>query len=172
MTSRWSVRTVWIVWTVSAFGIAAAGLLSLGGVALASDTPVPAGTDFGAGLTLQQVVGVEDVVRDPDRYNAGPILMRGTISDVCQRKGCWTVLRQGEATVRVRFKDYGFFLPADSSGKLAYVEGVVKVETLSEKTARHYAEESGNGKSDSVEAIRGPQREIGFTASGVRLIAN
>ena len=56
---------------------------------------------------------------------------------MCPKKGCWTVLRQGDASVRVRFKDYGFFLPKDSSGKQPYVEGVVNVETLSEKTARH-----------------------------------
>ena len=151
------------------FGGVARVVLLLGGLALASETTVPPGTDFGAGLTLQQAVGVEDVVRDPERYTSGPILLQGTISDVCQKKGCWTVLRQGEATVRVRFKDYGFFLPKDSSGKQAYVEGVVKVETLSEKTARHYADESRDGNADS---IRGPQREVGFTASGVRLVAN
>ena len=62
-------------------------------------------------------------------------------------------------------------LGAEAPGKQAYVEGVVKVETLSEKTARHYAKESGRENSGSADSIQGPQREIGFTASGVRLIA-
>jgi hypothetical protein len=152
-------------------GVVAAVALLWGGLTLASDTAVPEGRDYGAGLTLQRAVGVEQVVRDPELYASGPILLQGTISDVCQKKGCWTILRQGDASVRVRFKDYGFFLPKDSSGKQAYVEGVVKVETLSEKTARHYAEESGRENSGSADSIQGPQREIGFTASGVRLIA-
>ena len=130
---------------------------------------LPAGRDFGAGLTLAVVADLEDVVRDPGRYSEDPILVRGRISDVCQKKGCWTVLSQGKANVRVRFKDYGFFLPTDSSGKQAYVEGVVKLETLSEKRARHYASESQSG---SAEAIHGPQREVGFTASGVRLVSD
>lgn len=134
-----------------------------------SAASIPAGRDFGAGLTLSHVADLEEVVRDPSRYAEGPVLLRGRISDVCQKKGCWTVLSQGQANLRVRFKDYGFFLPSDSSGKQAYVEGVVKVETLSEKTARHYAKESQGGNAD---AIHGPQREVGFTASGVRLVGD
>ncbi len=132
-----------------------------------SSPSLPAGRDFGAGLTLAVVSDLEEVVREPGRYLDDPILVRGRISDVCQKKGCWTVLSQGEANVRVRFKDYGFFLPSDSSGKQAYVEGVVKLETLSEKSARHYARESQSG---NAAAIHGPQREVGFTASGVRLL--
>ena len=79
------------------------------------------------------------------------------------------MLSQGEVSLRVRFKDYGFFLPVDSSGKQACVEGVVKWQTLSEEKARHYAEES---KSESVAAIHGLQREVGLTASGVRLVSD
>ena len=44
--------------------------------------------------------------------------------------------RDGSAHVRVRFQDYGFFLPTDATGAEAFIEGIVKVETLSEKTAR------------------------------------
>jgi hypothetical protein len=77
------------------------------------------------------------------------------------------VLRDGGEHVRVRFHDYSFFLPTDAAGAEAFVEGVVKVEELSEKAARHYASESVDGDPDS---ISGPQREIGFTATGVRLV--
>ena len=149
--------------------IAGAILLASCLLVQATEPSLPAGTDFGAGLTLAEVVDLETVVKDPGQYAEEPILLRGRISDVCQRKGCWTVLSQGDASVRVRFKDYGFFLPVDSSGKQAYVEGVVKVATLSEKQAQHYAEESQNKTGD---AIRGPQREVAFTASGVRLVTD
>ena len=100
----------------------------------------------------------------PSRSNWRP---RPKISDVCQRKGCWTVLSVGEDHIRVRFKDYAFFLPTDSSGKQAYVEGYVKAETLSEETAQHYASESSE---PPPEPIVGPQQVVGFTASGVRLL--
>lgn len=128
---------------------------------------IPAGKDFGAGLTLQQSTALAEVVSAPERFEERPILLHGRISDVCQRRGCWTILRDGDARVRVRFLDYGFFLPTDATGAEAFVEGVVSVETLSEKVVRHYESESREGNPD---AVTGPRREVGFVASGVRLV--
>jgi hypothetical protein len=122
---------------------------------------------FGAALTLEVATPLPQVIAQAERYAKQPVLVRGTLTDVCQRKGCWTVIRDQGAHVRVRFKDYGFFLPKDSMGRGALVEGVVTIETLSEKEARHYEEESRQGDPDSV---KGPRREVGFLASGVRLL--
>jgi hypothetical protein len=128
---------------------------------------IPEGRDYGAGLTLDRPAARADLVQDPDRFTQAPVLVRGRIADVCQRKGCWTVLRDGTTQVRVRFKDYGFFLPKDCVGQQAFVEGMLRVETLSEDAARHYDEES---RSPDPDRVRGPRREIGITASGVRLL--
>jgi hypothetical protein len=136
--------------------------------AAGAPSAIPAGSDFGAGLTLSEPTPLADVVRAPEKFEARPVLVRGRISDVCQRKGCWVVLRDGGEQVRVRFHDYGFFLPTDIAGSEAFVEGLVKVEELSQKDARHYASESVAGDPDS---IVGPQREVGFTATGVRIVA-
>jgi hypothetical protein len=142
-------------------------LLLAAAVASAESPPaIPPGDDFGAGLTLLQTTSLAEVMREPEKFEQ-PILLRGKIADVCQRKGCWTIVHDGTDHLRVRFKDYGFFLPKDSMGAEAFVEGVVKIEMLSEKMARHYASESRSGEPDSIE---GPQREVGFTASGVRII--
>jgi hypothetical protein len=128
---------------------------------------MPAGQDFGAGITLAQPIALADVLGEPDRYGTEPVLVRGRISEVCQRKGCWTILQDGKASVRVRFRDYGFFLPADSIGSEAWIQGTVKVQTLSEGQARHYESETRGG---DPARIQGPQREVGFVASGVRLV--
>ena len=146
-------------------------LLSASAAGAEAERALPAGVDYGAGLTLEETTPLREVVSRPELHVDRTLLVKGRISDVCQKKGCWMVLTDGESQMRVRFSDYGFFVPKDSSGKQAYVEGVVKVETLSEKTARHYAKESGRENSGSADSIQGPQREIGFTASGVRLIA-
>lgn len=130
---------------------------------------VPLGEDFGAGLTLDRVLDLRDVVSDPDVYAAGPVLVRARVYDVCQRRGCWMVLRDGKAEARVRFKDYGFFVPRDCTGQLAYVEGTVATEVLPEREARHYAEESIR---DDPAKVDGPQRIVAFEATGVRLVAS
>ena len=137
--------------------------------ALASEPEreIAAGEDFGAGLTLSHLSSLADVVAHPERYADEPILVRGRVAEVCQHRGCWAVLSAGDANLRIRFKDYGFFLPKDCSGKQAYAEGVVTLETESEETARHHASESRDG---DPSAIRAPQQGVGFTASGVRLV--
>lgn len=134
---------------------------------LAGDEPLPAGRDFGAGLTLAETTPLGDVLAEPGRYAERPVLLRGRLTDVCTKKGCWTVLADGDAHVRVRFLDYGFFLPKDALGATALAEGVATVRTLSEREARHVASESRGGDPNSIE---GPQRELGFVASGVRLL--
>jgi len=128
---------------------------------------VSEGEVFGATPTLERTTPLPEILRDPARFEGQTVLLHGRISDVCQRKGCWTVIRDGEAHVRVRFEDYGFFLPKDSIGAEAWVQGSVSVATMSEREARHYEAESRGGDPSRVD---GPVREVRFTASGVRLV--
>lgn len=130
--------------------------------------PSPSGAEeFGAPLQLTDETRLADVVRKADEIGDAPVLIRGRVTDVCQRKGCWTVLRDGDDLVRVRFKDYAFFVPTDCAGREALVEGRVEVKTLSADMARHYEEETKNGDPDGV---TGPRREISMIATGVRLL--
>ena len=96
---------------------------------------LPQGDDFGAGLTLERTTPLAEIVRDPARFAGETLLIHGEIIEVCQKKGCWTVIRQGDEHVRVRFKDYGFFLPKDCVGAKAYAQGSVSVETPAAFTA-------------------------------------
>jgi hypothetical protein len=147
--------------------------LLVAAVALASDAPapddrpIPAGKDFGAGLTMDQVSDLGEVMEHPEQFADRPVVVTGRISDVCQHKGCWTVLSQGEHNIRVRFKDYGFFIPTDCSGKTAYVEGMVRTERLSKQDVEHY---KGESRHDDPGVVEGFEQSVGFLASGVRLI--
>ena len=77
------------------------------------------------------------------------------------------MLQDGDAVVRVRFEDYGFFLPQEALGRTAWVEGVTSIREVSESEARHLAAESREG---DASGIHGPQREVEIIASGVRLL--
>jgi hypothetical protein len=133
------------------------------------ETTIPPGEDFGQGLTLNRITEFKDVIHRPENYAGQRVLIRARVYDVCQKKGCWMALRDGDVQVRVRFKDYDFFVPKDCTGQLAYAEGHVKAEKISEKTARHYAKESGRGNPSE---IRGPQQVVSFIATGVRLVSS
>jgi hypothetical protein len=76
-------------------------------------------------------------------------------------------LKSGDQSVRVTFKDYGFFVPMDSAGATAVMEGVFSVRTIPEATAKHYASETPGGKPDP---IKGDQKELNLVASGVELM--
>ena len=140
---------------------------STAGAGEAPPSAPSAGRDFGEGIHLSQATPLAAVLADPERYRDEPVLVRGVVSDVCQKKGCWTVIRDGEAHARVRFQDYGFFLPTNCQGAEVWVEGRAQVVDLSESEARHYAAESAHS---DPEAVRGPQREVGLVATGVRLV--
>ncbi len=98
---------------------------------------------------------------------AGPIKLRGTITDVCQRSGCWLRLDDGsEDGVLVTFKDYGFFVPKDCVGQEAILEGVLEEVEESVEDLRHMAEDAGK-TAEEIAAITEPKQSMRFEASGV-----
>ncbi len=64
----------------------------------------------------------------------------GRIGKVCQNKGCWMTLLDGDAMVRVN-TGYRFAIPIDAQGE-AQVFGTLGKTTLSEKHAAHFRAES------------------------------
>ncbi|MDH5608211.1 MAG: DUF4920 domain-containing protein [Cyclobacteriaceae bacterium] len=122
--------------------------------------------NFGARLDENNVKAL-DVLSQLDADDTISVKLGGVVTDVCQSKGCWMVLENpGDDPIRVTFKDYGFFVPKDISGKYVIVEGVVRKSILGEKEARHFAEDAGQIY-DSLRVYS----EYSFVANGV-LLAN
>ena len=141
-----------------------AGLVGLATTAWAQEsTP---GTFYGETFTASdEAAGIARAMEDSTFHNA-TVQVEGTVLDVCQKKGCWMVVGEGDSQMRITFKDYSFFVPTDCSGKQVLVEGVVSVEEIPEDVAKHYAEESEH---EDPDAISGPQRVITMVATGVRI---
>ena len=128
--------------------------------------PAAAAGKFGAPLGDSPKVALADLVKDPATWSGKTVRTEGVVSAVCQGSGCWMTLKSGDQSVRVTFKNYGFFVPIDSAGATAVMEGVFSVKTIPETKAKHYAEETPGGK---PEAIKGDQKELSLVASGVEL---
>lgn len=95
------------------------------------------------------------------------IKLAANITDVCSKKGCWMKLNMGNGkTIRVTFKDYGFFVPLNATGKLAVVDGIAKIDTTDVATLRHYAEDA-NATQEEIDAIIEPEINYSFEAVGV-----
>jgi hypothetical protein len=122
---------------------------------------------FGKPLSSKKALSLQEALQQPSKYQNQKVLLEGKISDVCQMKGCWLMLSDGERAIRIKFEGYSFFVPKDSKGKKVRAEGRLSQETLSEEMARHYAAEQSN-KSD-LSAIKGPQQVVTFEATGVAI---
>ncbi|MCI4668668.1 MAG: DUF4920 domain-containing protein [Bacteroidia bacterium] len=96
------------------------------------------------------------------------VKLSGSIDKVCQAKGCWMTLKGDDGKeMRVTFKDYGFFVPKDASGKTAIVEGNMKVDTTSVEDLIHYAIDGGMSEKEAEEKYTEPEMTLSFVASGV-----
>ncbi len=93
----------------------------------------------------------------------------GTVTDVCQSKGCWMKLQleDGQETM-VRFKDYGFFMPKDIKGREVIVNGLAFVEEMSVEDQKHFAKDGGKSEAE-IAKITTAKKSFGFEADGVLL---
>lgn len=94
--------------------------------------------------------------------------MKGKISEVCSKKGCWMKLDMGnDEVVRVTFKDYGFFMPLDATGDVV-INGKAFVKETSVADLKHYAEDAGDSP-EEIAKITEPEITYAFEADGVLL---
>lgn len=127
---------------------------------------------FGAPLSSATAILAQTLIADPMKYDDKDVKITGQVSAACQKKGCWMTIGSGEPgkpTVRISFKDYGFFVPTDCMGKTAVVEGHFKVTSLSAAEAQHYANDAAKPGSP-VQKVTAPQRTLSLVATGVELL--
>jgi hypothetical protein len=84
-------------------------------------------------------------------------------------EGCWAEVAQDKdsKSVRVKMKDHSFFIPLQSAGSLARVEGAVRIKTLTKAMVDHMIEEDG-AKFDNRNAD-GTVTEVSLEATGIEL---
>lgn len=126
------------------------------------------GQNFGEKIHHKSIVGIDDVMMKLQKEEEVKATMKAPVSEVCQVKGCWMTLgRKGEMVVK--FKDYGFFVPKDISGREVIVEGTAYREVTPVEELRHYAEDAGKSK-EEIAAITEAKEELKFMATGVLVL--
>jgi hypothetical protein len=126
---------------------------------------------YGAAMDAQSVLTTKDLATSFSTMKKTDTLfakVKGTIKEVCSKKGCWMTLDiGGEKEMMVRFKDYGFFMPLDAKGEVI-INGLATISETSVEDLKHYAEDSGASELE-IEAIVTPQLTYSFEANGVLL---
>ncbi|MDH5397406.1 MAG: DUF4920 domain-containing protein [Cyclobacteriaceae bacterium] len=117
-----------------------------------------------SGSDLTPVMAFETALTNKDEKE---VKLKVKIDEVCQMKGCWMNVDMGDGkTIRVTFKDYGFFVPKNAQGYTAIIEGTAKVEITDVQTLKHYAQDAGKS-AEEINSITEPSEEINFVATGV-----
>ncbi|MGB3590555.1 MAG: DUF4920 domain-containing protein [Nonlabens sp.] len=123
---------------------------------------------YGEKFSSDQAVGTDMLADKYEAMKVGdtlPMTVRGTIEDVCSKKGCWVKLPVGEELAFVKFKDYAFFLPKNSKGKEVVLSGNAYKSITTVDELRHYAEDDGKSP-EEIAKITEDEVTLSFMANG------
>lgn len=152
------------------FGCFVIGLIACKGEQKIVTKQLPDGkqvTYFGSQFSPNDAMSVDDLfTKMTDKETIENVKVEGEVLSVCQVKGCWMRLAASDGDeLMVKFKDYGFFMPLDLTGKITMTGRAYK-DITSVKDLRHYAEDAGKSTAEIAE-ITEPLEELLFEATGV-----
>ena len=124
---------------------------------------------YGKGVTLTEApISLTEALNRKSELNGKEILVKAEVAQVCQSKGCWMMLKDGDHQVRVTLSNYSFFVPKDSAKREALVQGKIFDKKISAAEARHYAKDAGMAAAE-VKKIREGTTSPWFEATGLTL---
>lgn len=119
-----------------------------------------------------QHVALADVVKTPDAYAGKTFTTTGTVTAVCQHKGCWMEIRDDASQAHIKMAGHAFFVPRSASGKKARVQAtLVKAQGEPACEGAGHGHEPGKGCRAEAEAQLGrPLAKLELVAQGVELM--
>ncbi|WP_395339675.1 DUF4920 domain-containing protein [Ningiella sp. W23] len=100
---------------------------------------------------------VDTLFMSPEKHLDAAFSANLPITKVCQKKGCFFIAQHENKTMRVSFKDYGFFIPTDAGGKTVSVNGELVEKNITPAQAAHFTEDLD---SESAHIAAGKTYEI------------
>lgn len=142
---------------------AAAPSSSSGNAAPAGSAPA---ARYGAALEPASPVPLTTLLSNPKAYADQTVTTEGKVQRACSRKGCWMEIGSGEDACRVTFKDYAFFVPTDSAGAFAKIQGRLDTREVEAAAVNHLESEGARFRNKKPD---GSATEVRLIASAVEL---
>lgn len=107
------------------------------------------GDVYGAGVTLPESTPVSTLLAKADEYDGKQVRVEGTVTEVCEKRGCWMSIASDTPfdTLRFKVQDGVITIPIEARGRYAVAEGVLRKVALTPEDAQamreHEAEEQG-----------------------------
>lgn len=117
---------------------------------------------LGAGVDLAEETAVAAILAAPDDYVGRAVAVRGEVTEVCDKAGCWLELRAagGDERIRVKVDDGVIVFPMWARGHAARAQGSVEKLELSRDDyilfREHEAHEGGGAFDPATVAGDGP----------------
>lgn len=115
-------------------------------------------------------VGADSVVANAAAFAGKTVTVSGTVTEVCQKMGCWATLVTDGGTIRIDVAKtdgtgpYLFTMPKDIAGRHVVATGFLEQTTTPAADVQHMAEESGTHDSTKTYTdLKG----LKLTATGV-----
>ncbi len=103
------------------------------------------------------------ILGDRDSLDA---TITGEIKSVCQAKGCWMKMDMEGMEIFVKFRDYGYFVPMNSTGHMATIKGTMYQDSISVNELQEIARDAEK-TDEEIAAIDEPEFKYSFIADGV-----
>jgi hypothetical protein len=110
---------------VTAAVAASSGAPTVATTTVAATPASSAAAKFGQPIGVTATTSLVDIAKAPASYRGKVIATEGTVTRVCQERGCWMAIKDDSGTATVRMHGHTFFVPTTSSGKHARVQGTV-----------------------------------------------
>lgn len=136
----------------------------------ATVAPATPGQTYGAAITPAGALPMSALPTALGTRDSAQVKLVGKASAVCQAKGCWMTLPTADGKqMRVRFRDYAFFVPKDLSGHEVVVSGWAYRSVVPKSELQHYAQDAGKTEQE-IAAITQDEQQLTFLADGVRVV--
>ncbi len=117
---------------------------------------------MGKAISASKKVALAELVRSPSSYANQTLVTEGTVKRVCQSMGCWMEIADEKSQAHVKFASHSFFVPKDSHGKKARIEGKVLPSEAAGDTCKAEGCRKGNPLDEGL-------AQVEFEATGVEL---
>lgn len=94
--------------------------------------------EYGEAITAEGALNATEAI--PHFTEEGEnIKVQGTVTAVCDKVGCWAqFVTVDDQKIRIKFKDYSFFIPTESAGQTMIAEGIAFKDLKEEDSKIEY----------------------------------
>ncbi len=101
------------------------------------------GAPMGSQASQREGMTLQALLEDAASHLNEEVTVTTRVAQVCQKKGCFFIAQEGKHSARVSFKDYGFFVPSNISGRTVTLAGTLLERDITAAQAQHLRQDTG-----------------------------